>query len=183
MVVMAPAGRDPSGVSVTQQAPVPLRASGVSGGRLLATDVRVATLLLNEARCRAFQRVFAIERKDVNLVSLIALLLMAERAQATTRKVKSGRGPTMAEDFMGFGIIREALCSVAGPQSRDTPLLSTLLAIAVIGGAVHSGLRGVRGSGHQADVAFHRRYGYLIDPGHWRQRRAQRRDAKPSPPV
>jgi hypothetical protein len=150
---------------------------------LLATDVRVATLLLNDARYRTLQRVFAIERKDVNLVTLIALLIMAERAQTTTRKLRSGRGPTMAEDFMGFGILREALCRVAGPDSRDTPLLSTLLAIAVIGGAAHSGLRGIRGSGHQADVAFHRRYGYLIDPGHWRSRRAQRRNAKPAPPV
>lgn len=170
-------------MSVAQQGPVPLRATGVSGGSLLATDVRVATMLLDDARYRTLQRVFAIERKDVNLVSLIALLVMAERAQSTTRKLRSRRGPTMAEDFMGFGIIREALCRVAGPDSRDTPLLSTLLAIAVIGGAAHSGLRGVRGSGHQADVAFHRRYGYLVDPGHWRQRRAQRRDVKPSPPV
>jgi hypothetical protein len=170
-------------MSVAQQAPVPLRASGISGGRLLATDVRVATLLLNDARYRAFQRVFAIERKDVNLVSLIALLLMAEKAHTAGRKVRSSRGPTMAEDFMGFGIIREALCRVAGPDARDTPLLSSLLAIAVIGGAAHSGLRGIRGSGHRADVAFHHRYGYLIDPGHWRQRRAQRREAKPAPPV
>jgi hypothetical protein len=183
MVVMTPAGRDPSGVSVDQQAPVPLRASGVSGGRLLATDVRVATLLLNDARYRTFQRVFAIERKDVNLVSLIALLVIAEKAQSTGRKLRSGRGPTMAEDFMGFGIVREALARVAGPESRDTPLLSTLLAIAVIGGAARSGLHGIRGSGHQADVAFHRRYGYLIDPGHWRRRRAERRNAPGSPPV
>ncbi|MGZ4183929.1 MAG: hypothetical protein ACXVFQ_04655 [Solirubrobacteraceae bacterium] len=170
-------------MSVAQQAPVPLRASGVSGGRLLATDLRVATLLLNDARYRTFQRVFAIERKDVNLVSLIALLVMAENAQTTTRKLRSRRRPTMAEDFMRFGILREALCSVAGPDSRGTPLLSTLLAIAVIGGAARSGLHAIRGSGHQADVAFHRRYGYLIDPGHWRRRRAERRNAQGSPPV
>jgi hypothetical protein len=84
---------------------------------------------------------------------------------------------------MAFGIVREALARVAGPDSRDTPLLSSLLAIAVIGGAARSGLRGIRGSGHSADVAFHRRYGYLIDPGHWRSRRAERRNAKPSAPV
>jgi hypothetical protein len=84
---------------------------------------------------------------------------------------------------MGFGIIREALCRVAGPDSRDTPLLTTLLAIAVIGGAARSGLHGMRRSGHQADVAFHKRYGYLIDPGRWRQRRAQRRAAQATAPV
>jgi hypothetical protein len=145
--------------------------------------VRIASLLLNDARYRAFQRVFAVQRKDVNLVTLIALLIMAEKTQATSRKLRSRRGPTLTEDFMGFGIVREALCRVAGPDSRDTPLLSTLLAIAVIGGAARSGLHGVRGSGHRADVAFHDRYGYLIDPGHWRRRRADRRKAQGSPPV
>jgi hypothetical protein len=170
-------------VSVAQPSPMPLRASNVSGGRLLATDVRVATLLLNDARYRAFQRVFAIERRDVNLMTLIALLVMAEKAQATTRSVTARGGPTLTEHFMGFGMLREALCGIAGPNSRDTPLLGTLLAIAVIGGAARSGLHGVRGSGHRADVAFHHRYGYLIDPGHWRRRRAQRRSAQGSAPV
>jgi hypothetical protein len=160
---------------------MPPGAGNVSGARLLVRDVRIATLLLNDARYRAFQRVFAVERRDVNLVTLIALLLMADKTQSTTRRLRGGRGPTLAEDFMGFGIAREALCRVAGPTSRDTPLLSTLLAIAVIGGAARSGLHGVRDSGHQADVAFHHRYGYLIDPGHWRQRRAQRRTAAVNP--
>ena len=67
--------RDALGVSVAEQPPIPLRASSVSGGRLLATDLRIATLLLNDARYRAFQRVFALERKDVNLITLIALLV------------------------------------------------------------------------------------------------------------
>ena len=153
----------------------------VTGARLLARDVGVVTLLLNDARHRTFQRVFAVERNDVNLMTLIVLLVTAERMQAASRKVRSGRGPTLAEDFMGFGIIREALCRVAGPDARDTPALASLLAIAVIGATARSGLRGMRGSGHSADVAFHKRYGYLVDPGHWRQRRAQRRTAGVSP--
>src|SRR5690348_15287230 len=119
--------RDAFAVSAAQQPPIPLRASVVNGARLLARDVRVATLLLNDARYRAFQRLFAIERKDVNLVTFIALLVAAEKAQATARRVRGRRGPTMAEDFMGFGILREALRRVAGPDSRDTPLLGTLL--------------------------------------------------------
>jgi hypothetical protein len=170
-------------VSITEPAKVRLRASGVSGGRLLATDARIATLLLNDGRYRMLQRVFAVERKDVNLVTFIALLLLAQKSQATGHRVRTRRRFTPAEDFMAFGIVREALARVAGPDSRDTPLLSSLLAIAVIGGAARSGLRGIRGSGHSADVAFHRRYGYLIDPGHWRSRRAERRNAKPSAPV
>jgi len=151
--------------------------SQVTGARLLARDVGVVTLLLNDARHRAFQRVFAVDKTDVNLMTLIVLLVTAERMQATSRRVRASRGPTLAEDFTGFGIVREALCRVAGPNARDTPLLASLLAIAVIGGTVRSGLHGLRGSGHSADVAFHKRYGYLVDPGHWRQRRAQRREA------
>ena len=151
--------------------------SQVSGARLLARDVGVVTLLLNDVRHRTFQRIFAVDRNDVNLMTLIVLLVTAERMQATSRKVRSGRGPTLAEDFMGFGILREALCRVAGPDARDTPALASLLASAVIGATARSGLHGLRGSGHSADVAFHKRYGYLVDPGHRRQRRAQRREA------
>lgn len=174
---------DGFGVSVIAQPSIPVRATGVSGGRLLATDLRIATFVVNDARYRLFQRLFAVERNQVNLITLVALVIMAERAQTTGRKLRGQRGPTMAENFMGFGIVREALCHVAGPEARDTPLLSALLAIAVIGGAARSGLRGLRGSGHQADVAFHHRYGYLIDPGHWRQQRATRRSASVAAPV
>ena len=168
---------------VAQQSPVSVRGPGISGRRLFATDVRVASLLLNDARYRAFQRLFAIERNEVNLVTLVALLVMLEKTQTTSRRLRSQGGPTIAQDFMGFGIIREALCRVAGPDSRDTPLLSSLLAIAVIGGAARSAFHGVRGSGQRADVAFHHRYGYLVDPGHWRQRRAQRRSDQAVAPV
>jgi len=156
---------------------MPAAASNVGGAALLARDVRIVLLLLNDARHRTFQRVFAVERNDVNLVTLVVLLVMAEQMQATSSRVRAGRGLTLAEDFMGFGIVREALCRVAGPDARDTPLLASLLAIAVIGATARSGLRSVHGSGHRADVAFHKRYGYLVDPGHWRQRRAQRREA------
>ena len=160
-----------------QPVSMPPGVSDVTGARLLARDVGIVALLLNDVRHRTFQRVFAVERKDVNLVTLIVLLVTAERMQATSRKVRAGRGPTLAEDFMGFGILREALCRVAGPDARDTPALASLLAIAVIGGTARSALHGLRGSGHGADVAFHKRYGYLVDPGHWRQRRAKRREA------
>jgi hypothetical protein len=71
----------------------------------------------------------------------------------------------------------------SGGVRRSVFALGTLLAIAVIGGTARSGLHGVRGSGHQADVAFHQRYGYLVDPGHWRARRAKRRAAQASAPV
>src|SRR5436309_4027895 len=141
-------------MSAAPQISVPLRGSGVSGGRLLATDVRVAALLLNDARYRAFQRLFAIDRDQVNLVTFIALLVLAQKTEATSHRIRSQRGPTMAEDFMGFAVVREALRRVAGPSS-DTPLLGTLLAVAVIGGTARSGLRAIHGSGHQADVAFH----------------------------
>lgn len=151
--------------------------SQVTGARLLARDMGVVTLLANDARHRTVQRVFGVDKNDVNLLTLIVLLVAAERMQATSRKVRGSRGPTLAEDFLGFGIVREALCRVAGPDARDTPALASLLAIAVIGATARSGLRSIHGSGHRADVAFHKRYGYLVDPGHWRQRRAQRREA------
>jgi hypothetical protein len=164
-------------MAVTQ----PIAAPDLTGGRLLARDLRVASLLLDDARYRAFQRLFGIDRNQVNLVTFVALLLVAEKTRDTGRRIRAQRGPTVAEDFMSFALLREALCRVAGPNSRDTPMLSVLLTIAVVGGAARSALHGMRGSGHRADVAFHHRYGYLIDPGHWRARRARRREAGYSP--
>ena len=61
----------------------------VTGARLLARDVGVVTLLLNDARHRTFQRVFAVEKTDVNLVTLIVLLVTAERMQAAANSLSS----------------------------------------------------------------------------------------------
>jgi hypothetical protein len=150
------------------------------GGRLLVSDVRVAFLLINRARHLAIARLFGVPRDQANLVTLIAVMVLAERAHEKAHRLIGGPSlPSAGDGLLAGASLRELLCGFAGAPARDTPLLGTLLTIAVLGGTVgptaSKSLRAVGTSSHRVAVGFHDRYGYIIDPGHWRQRRAQRR--------
>jgi hypothetical protein len=90
----------------------------------------------------------------------------------------------MGDLLIGAALLREALWDVAGPASREATPLGVLLIIAFAGGAarraLHRSSHHVGGISHRMTVGFHHRYGYLVDPGHWRARRAQRAKAKTS---
>jgi hypothetical protein len=158
---------------------------GPGGASLLLSDARLALMFANEARYRTLARAFGVPRDQANIATLIGALLALEVAHsASKRLLRPGPAPTAADGVLGGAALRELLCTVAGPGDRDTPLLATLLTIAVVGGGarrigVQAG-HAIRSSSHRADFQFHKRYGYLIDPGHWRQRRADRRNAEAS---
>ena len=58
------------------------------GTKMLLVDLRGGLLLLNEARCRTVERVFGVRRDQVNLTTVIALLLVAESIQRRTERLK-----------------------------------------------------------------------------------------------
>ena len=139
-------------------------------------------LFANEARCRVMQRTFGVSRDQVNLATLVALGGLAEAMRTQSRKMRSAAGvPSTADNMIGVTLASELLRSIGGPVSDDTPLIGPLIAVAMIGAGARAvtrrSARGVYGSSHKMDVAFHHRYGYLVDPGHWRARRAQRRES------
>lgn len=153
-----------------------------SGAARLAGDVRTAFLLANEARHQGMARVFGVPREQETLLTWIVILMLADRAGEQLRRVLQAPGPSSASDaLLGTAAVRELLYGLAGPASRDTSMIGTLLTAAVIGGAAGRALaksvRGIRSSSRGLDIKFHHRYGYLVDPRHWRQRRAQRREA------
>ena len=147
------------------------------GPHLLLADMRTAFLLLNAARHRVIAGLFGIPKEQENLLTLVAVLMLAD---STHRKaVRLMRGPLLSsadEAWVGAASLRELLCGVAGPSSRKTPMTGTLLTIAVVGGALSpaivKSLHGIQSSSHRLFVGFHGRYGYLVDPGNWRARRA-----------
>ena len=63
--------------------------------------------------------------------------------------------------------MREALCTVAGAPSSAVPGGGALLAIAVLAGALSpptaQSLRAIRTRGTWLAMAFHHRYGHLIN--------------------
>lgn len=151
------------------------------GAQLLFADARMAFMLMNHARKRAVIRVFGVSPENVNIVTAIALLVIADGAhKAVTRLSASGR-PTQSDALLAGGTVRAVVGMVAGAAVDETPGLGTLITVALVGHAARvtagKSLRALRTSSHRLAVGFHNRYGYLIDPGHWREDRARRREA------
>jgi hypothetical protein len=139
----------------------------VGGAKLLVSDVRVALLLLDEARYRGVKRLFGVSRDQSWTVTLIALAVLVRAAHDKSDQLLRGPGgPTRADVALGAAAVRELLTWIPGPSSRDTPLVGTLLAIAVAGTLVRPGLsrmaQGIRTSSHRARLSFNHRYGHLL---------------------
>lgn len=136
------------------------------GTKMLLVDLRGALLVLNEARCRTVERVFGVRRDQVNLTTVIALLLVAEQARRRAERLKPPRRASVADVAIGVGALRESVYGVAGPASRDTPLAGSLIAIAVLGGLVRPpvvrSIHGMRASSRRMHTIFLGRYGHLI---------------------
>lgn len=151
------------------------------GGRLLLSDLRVAFLLMNDARHRTVARLFGVSPDQANLVTLIAVMMLAEAAHRKVQRLFSAPSvPSPGDGLVAGASLRELLLGVAGSPARDVPFSGPLLAIAVLGGTVgptaFKSLRAIGDSSRKMTVGFHHRYGYVVDPGHWRRRRAQRQN-------
>jgi hypothetical protein len=137
------------------------------GARLLAGDMRVVYLLLNDARGRAITRLFGISGPNSALVTLIALGLAAETAHRKVSRVLNAPG---APDLGGLSLGASALTSsarwIAGPGTGDFPFFGPLLLLAVAGHAarpvLRSTLHGVRTSAHRAHTGLDHRYGHIV---------------------
>jgi len=151
--------------------------------RLILSDLRVAFLLANHARYRAITRLFGVSPDQVNLTTLIAILLVADKAyDGMTRVVRVPGAPALGDGLFLGGALRESARAIAGPAARDTPLLGVLVMAALVGNmvrpAVAKSIHEVRTSSHRMALGFHHRYGYVVDPGHWRERRARRQELR-----
>jgi hypothetical protein len=137
-----------------------------SGGRLLESDIGVIYLLLNEARYRTLARLFGVSREQANLATLVFVAVLAEAARARAERLRGLPGPSRSDIAVGGAAVRELGYMVAGATLRETPMFSTLVAIAVVwklsGPVVTRSLHGVRTGSHRFWHGFHHRYGYLV---------------------
>ena len=139
----------------------------VAGARLLVSDVTVALLLVDEARHRVVERLFGVSRSQSWPVTLIALALLASAAHDKSDQLLKGPGgPTRSDVMLGAAGLRELLTWIPGPSSRDTPLVGTLVMVALVGALVRPGVsraaHGIRTSSHRARLSFNHRYGHLL---------------------
>ncbi len=139
----------------------------VGGARLLVSDVRVAILLLDEARYRVVARLFGVPRDKSLLVTIVALGTVAGAAHGKAAQVlRVPAGPSVADTVMGAAVVRESVHRIAGAWSRDSPFFGTLVAVAVLGASFRpvlgASFRGVKASSHRARAGFDHRYGHLV---------------------
>jgi hypothetical protein len=187
---MASLADRPSVVGMTDSSPVspsdaveaplaPIRPEGFFGGaRLLAADARVVSLLIDDARRRAMQRLYGIPKDQpsgVETLMTLAVLGGALRSRAPSRPSK----PSLSDSTWGFGVLREVGYGVAGPWARETPGFGALIAFALVGAGtrvvVRKSVQGIKGVSHEAYGEFHHRYGHLI------RRNRRRAGAAPAP--
>ena len=158
------------------------------GADELFADARVAALLAGEARDRAMARLLGVSKDQAGLAGLIVLLLAGQAVYgAGKRMLAPGGPPTAADGMLMAATARELVMRAAGLPADGTPLLGTLLvaavAVATARQAASGSRRAIRASSSRANSRFHHRYGYLIDPGHWREHRAMRRLAEAAKAV
>lgn len=162
-------------------------ARAVGGGALLVADWGTVFALLNHGRRLAIARAFGVQGRDANIVTVLALALMARAARERAQRLTSAATPAGPDVFVGFASVREVIMTIAGPKAREMPGVPALIMIGVLGAAagpaVAKSLQRARGTSQRMNTGFHDRYGYLVDPGHRRQGRAdRRRQAGPPPP-
>lgn len=137
------------------------------GARLLVSDIRVAFLLLDEARHAVVVRLFGVDRDDSMLISIIALATAARAAHDMAgRVVKLDARPSASDSMLGLSMLRESAHWLAGDRYRDTPIFGTLIALAFASASVRpmvrASVRGAKTASHQARFGFDKRYGHLF---------------------
>jgi hypothetical protein len=157
-----------------------------SGAKLLARDVRIATMLLREGRNRACARLFGVRADDSAIVTLIALVLLARAAQSKVHDVIAAPGaPTARDTLIGAGILTETVHVIAGDWSREVPAIPAVILGAVIAHHLRPwerlALHDVRAVAHRARIDFDHRYGHLIRPNRRRPLAAPGADGNPNP--
>lgn len=102
----------------------------VDGGRLLMRDVRVASLLVGDARDRAMARLFGVSKDQAGLLTLVVALMLAQAVHDKVESLlKPGGPPTVSDGMLAAASLRELVLAAARPASRD-PFTSSVLTLA-----------------------------------------------------
>ena len=140
----------------------PPRPERIGGGRLLAADMRVGFMLLNEGRHRVFERVLGLSREQTNIATVIAMLMAAEAAHTQYRRVIAAPKPSLGELAFGTAAVRQVML---GPESTAVADLGVFAALGtfvlagrvVIPTAVKS-VHGLRTAAREFRSLVNRRY-------------------------
>ena len=135
------------------------------GAPLLTNDLRAAFLLLNDARYRTLERLFGVGENEANLLTAVIALMVADKAG---QRLAAMAWPGLGDVALGLSGARALVEDVAGPSARETPLLASLVTLAVLGASARPAAvwssRTVKVASHRLRAAFNHRYGDLSGP-------------------
>ena len=136
-----------------------------SGADLLFADARVTLLLLREGRDRACARLFGVSQRDAGIVTIIVLATLADAADRKVHRVLKAIRPRAGDAVIAEGVLRASYHWIAGPASRQVPVIGSLLfATVLLRPVLRLSLHDLRVAGHELRVDFDRRYGHLVRP-------------------
>jgi hypothetical protein len=137
---------------------------GYAGAALLLGDLRIALLLLNEARYRVLRRYLGITRDQANAITLIALLMLVEAAGERAVRVRQAiPHPTATGTACGATVTSEVVFGLlGGVPARDARLAGTLVLIVLTARELRASGRGaidgIRSWSRSTLRAFNLRY-------------------------
>ncbi|MGZ6565584.1 MAG: hypothetical protein ACXVH3_38410 [Solirubrobacteraceae bacterium] len=133
------------------------------GARLLVSDIRLAFMLLNEARYRTLELV-GVPRDQANVATLVAIMMAADAIQTAKQSLVNAPRPSRADALLGAAAGNELLNAIGGAPARKSPLFGPLLALALLATlsrpAVSRSIDGIRALSHHARLSFKHRYGH-----------------------
>jgi hypothetical protein len=121
-------------------------------GQLFVADSRLALSVLNSVRYAALRSMFGVSREQANVVTFFAVLLAADAAYETARRVvRAPLGMSGTDALLGGFAVREAAFGVTGSQSRNVRLFGPVVAGALVASLAVPGLRRAARSMRQAE--------------------------------
>jgi hypothetical protein len=109
------------------------------------SDPRIAYVLAKEAKSRTLERAFGVPRDQQLLLTLILLGMtgraVAARAAWIRRMVSR---PSSSDMLIGNSLLDEAAHMLAGDTTRDTPLVGSLVAFALLAALARPGVEDIR---------------------------------------
>jgi hypothetical protein len=117
-------------------------APGFGPSQLFLADSRLVLAVLNHLRYQALNRAFGVSREQANVMTAVALLVAADGAYETARRIGGMRPHVSGTDAaLGAVALRDVGLGIAGPNVRAIPGFGTLAAVAIAGGFLAPAVR------------------------------------------
>jgi hypothetical protein len=138
-----------------------------SSTHLLLTDVRAASLLLNELRIITIRSVFGVDRRQANVMTLFATLAVAGAAHDRVRRLLAALpAPGTTELLEGWSGADYLVRGIGGPAAAETPGFTSLVALGVVGAlaapTIRRTLHDAEAALRRSREAFRHRYGRAV---------------------